>query len=329
MWRKKLLAAAMVAVLFMSMVPVQGAQLRENRVSYSAKNTLPYLYGAKDQKVSIDKEERNKYFGKSAFIGSSVGVGMKYYMRSKGRGYLGDPVMLVQGCYSFANDKGHDNRYRIGYRGRKYRAKDAVKAAKVKRVFISMGTNDLWKDAKSTSKDYISYVRGIRKTNPGVIIFIQSMTPMCTSSNRRYLNNSAINTLNKEMKRYCQKTKDVYYVDVTQGMRDKTGGLKSKYSSDRYVHLSHAAYDLWLKNLTTYVDDLLLQEKAAKHAVFIAKKTSTKKDWKEAKKQVKALENSTVKDNLKKKLKKIKVVQETKTETTTETTELPATEALE
>ena len=112
-------------------------------------------------------------------------------------------------------------------------------------------------------------------------------------------------------------------------MRDKTGGLKSNYSSDRYVHLSHVAYDLWLKNLTAYVDDLLLQEKAAKHAVTIAKKTRTKKDWKEAKKQVKALENSTVKDNLKKKLKKIKVVQEAKTETTTETTELPATEALE
>ena len=73
----------------------------------------------------------------------------------------------------------------------------------------------------------------------------------------------------------------------------------------------------------------LFQEKAAKHAVFITKKTRTKKDWKEAKKQVKALENSTVKDNLKKKLKKIKVVQEAKTESTTETTELPATEALE
>ena len=39
---------------------------------------------------------------------------------------------------------------------------DAVKAAKVKRVFISMGTNDLWKDAKSTSKDYISYVKNMQ-----------------------------------------------------------------------------------------------------------------------------------------------------------------------
>lgn len=320
-----LLTAVMAATMLV--VPGEGAQaaeLQENSVSYSTESILQYSYGAKKQKVSISKKERNKYFGKSAFIGSSIGVGLKSYMQSRGHGYLGNPVMLVQGCYSFANDKGGNSQYKIGYRGTKYKAKDAVKAAKVKRVFISMGTNDLWKDAKSTSKDYISYVQGIRKRNPGVVIFIESTTPICTSSNKRYLNNSAINTLNKEMKKYCSEKKDLYYVDVTKGMKDKSGGLKSQYSSDGYVHLSYSAYALWMKNLTAYVDDLLVQEKVAKRAVVTAEKTKTQQNLDEAKKKVKALENSTVKDKLKKKLKKVKVIQQTTTQENI-TTEVNAT----
>ncbi len=251
--------------------------------------------------------ERNQYFSKSAFIGSSIGVGLKNYMHSQGKGYLGNPVMLVQGCYSFANDERGSAQYRIHYQGNVYKAKDAVAAARVKRIFISMGTNDLWKDAKSTSKDYIAYVEGIRKRNPGIVVFIESTTPMCSARCRGYLNNSAIRTLNSEMQKYCERKKDVYYVDVAKGMYDKNGGLKPQYSSDGYVHLTGSAYALWMKNVTTYVDNLLLCEKKAKLAVKKAARTKNPEDYAKAKKQIQKLEKSTVKDTLKKKWKRIQV----------------------
>ena len=73
-----LLTAVMAATMLV--VPGEGAQaaeLQDNSVSYSTESILQYSYGAKKQKVSISKKERNKYFGKSAFIGSSIGVGLK------------------------------------------------------------------------------------------------------------------------------------------------------------------------------------------------------------------------------------------------------------
>lgn len=254
-----------------------------------------------------EKQRRNRYFAKSAFIGNSISVGLKMYFDSQGADYLGNPVMLVKGSYSFQNDKGaNSSKYQLNYKGRVYKAKDAIKAAKVKRVFISMGTNDLWKPAEDTYKDYVEYIKGIRKKNPDVVIFVQSTTPMCSSRNGKYLNNTAINTLNKKMKQYCAKRKNMYYVDVTKGMKDGSGGLKRQYSSDGFVHMSMSGYKVWTNNLIRYVDDLLEQEEEATAAVQKASKTKKYKDYQKANQLVKALETSTTREKLRKQLKKIK-----------------------
>jgi hypothetical protein len=227
------------------------------------------------------------------------------YFQSQGKGFLGNPKMLVMGCYSFANDKSSTSPYRITYKGKKYTARDAVAATKVKRVFICMGTNDLWKPAADTYKDYVAYVKGIRKKNPDVVIFIESTTPMCSSSCKKYLNNTAIDELNSKMKKYCEKHKDMYYIDVAKGMRGSTRGLKSQYSSDGYVHMNMAGYKIWTKNVTNYIDALLLQEKTATEAVKQAAESGEREDYETAKALVQELKNSTKKDTLKKKLEQI------------------------
>lgn len=285
-------------------LPVQIAQ-----AAYDAQptSTLSEKNSTTDKKsVKITKKERNAYFSKSAFIGSSIGVGLKNYINSKGKGYLGHPVMLVQGCYSFANDASKNTTYKIKYKGKSYKAKDAIAASHVKRVFICMGTNDLWKDVKSTIKDYIKYIKGIQKRNPGVVIFIESTPPMCSARCRKYLNNKSIKKLNKAMKAYCSKKKDVYYIDIADGLRDSKGGLSRKYSSDGYVHLTSSAYKIWMNNVTKYVDQLLIAEKKAKKAVRRAEKNTTKENYDIAVTYINALESSTVKSKLKKRINKIK-----------------------
>lgn len=258
----------------------------------------------------MTKKERDRYYTDSAFIGNSVSIGLKAYFKSSGKGVCGKPVMLVQGCYSFANDKKAGSPYRIKYKGKRYRAKDAIAAANVERVFINMGSNDLWKPSARTYEDYVRYIRGIRKKNPKVVIFIQGTTPMCSARNRKYLNNSAICDLNKRMKKYCKKQKDIYYVDVSKGLATATGSLKKKYSSDGYVHLKTSGYKIWTKNLNTYISKLLLKEKNAALAVDFASEKKTAEAYAEAEKWVSKLENSTVRQVLQKELaeleKKIK-----------------------
>ncbi len=250
----------------------------------------------------VIKKERNAYFSKSAFIGNSIGKGLKMYFNSKGKGFLGNPIMLVQGCYSFANDSQQGSEYQLTYKGKKMKAKDAIAAAKVKRVFINMGTNDLWKPSVQTYNDYIKYLKGIRKKNPDVVIFIEGTTPMCSAKNKQYLNNTAIKDLNKRMREYCNRHKDMYYVDISKGMTTANGGLQPKYSSDGYVHMTMAGYKIWTDNLIAYVDKLILLEKNATVAVDKAVKSNSPKDYNTAQEWVQKLESSTVKQNLKTKL---------------------------
>lgn len=259
---------------------------------------------AKKSAKKVTTKERNRYFSDSGFIGSSIGVGQKMYFDSQGKGYLGNPTMMVRGCYSFSNDASGSNEYKIRFRGVPYRAKDAIAKSGVKKVFINMGTNDMWKDAKSVCKDYVSYLQGIRKRNPKVIIFIESTTP--TRRNSGHLNNTTINYINKYMKKYCKKQKDMYFIDITTGMKDRSGFLKSEYCSDGYVHLSMKGYAVWMKKVIKDVDFLILQEKDAKASVKKVEKTMLLEDYQLAKSKVQDLEKSTVKDKLLKRLKKVK-----------------------
>ena len=256
-------------------------------------------------KVIVSKKEMKKYFTKSAFIGSSIGLGQRMYMNSEGKKYMGHPKMLVKGCYSFTNDKG--GKYSISYKGKSGPGRYAVKRSKSKRVFINMGTNDLFEGHKRVFARYKKYIASMQKANKGIVIYIESMPPVHKSGEKSNLNNRNVNKLNKKLENYCKKKKDVYYIDITTPLKDKRGGLRTKYCSDHYVHITMAGYRVWTKKVYKYVKSNLKAEKKAKVAVKYAKKYRAANEIQRAKKLVSKLHNSTFKTKLKKKLKKVKV----------------------
>lgn len=283
-----------------------GAYAAEQPTTVAPKKTVKQK-PLKKIKVKVSKKEMKKFFNKSAFIGSSIGLGQRIYMKSEGKKYMGHPKMLVKGCYSFANDKG--GKYSISYKGKSGPARYAVKRAKVKRVFINMGTNDLFEGHKKVFKRYKKYIASMKKTNKRVAIYIESMPPVYKGGQKKNLNNKNVNKLNKNLKKYCKKKKDVYYIDITTPLKDKSGGLAKKYTSDKYVHITMAGYRVWHKKVYKYVKNQLKLEKKAKVAVKYAKKLRTANEIKRAKRLVGELEKGTVKSKLKKQLKKVKVKQ--------------------
>lgn len=261
----------------------------------------------KSSGITVTKKERDAYFAKSGFIGSSIGVGQKMYFDSKGKGFMGNPVMLVRGCYSFQNDRSFNTPYMIHYKGTAMRAKDAVKKSGIRRVFICMGTNDMYSTADATFNAYKDYIRGIRKKNPKVVIFIEAMPPVRRSaSSGSGLNNHNIDLLNRKLAAYCKKQKDMYYIDINSVLKDGEGRLKASYCSDNYCHITFEGYAVWTSALCDYVKRLLQDEKRVKMAVKQAKKTGAREDITYAKKCVEKLDKSTVKEKLKKSLKKVR-----------------------
>lgn len=259
------------------------------------------------KKDKITEKERNEYFSQSGFIGSSIGEGQKMYFNSKGKGYLGGPVMMTRTSYSFANDKCSNRPYMIKYRGIPMKAKYAVKKSGVKRVFICMGTNDMYSTATATFNSYKEYIQGIRKENPKVIIFIEAMPPI--RGEKSALNNRNVNALNKKLSVYCKNQKDMYYIDINSVLKGNDGRMKASYCSDGYCHLTFTGYAAWTEKLCDDVDKLLIKEKRAKNAVKKAEKTKSKEDTDFAKECITKLEKSTLKDKLKKRVKKIKIVE--------------------
>lgn len=275
----------------------------QNGKKYTFYETI-HVKESKDSSRKISTSERNQWFSDSGFIGSSIGVGQKMYFDSQKKGYLGNPTMLVKGCYSFMNDASDSNTYKLTYRGKSYKARTAVRLSGVKKIFINMGMNDLWESPEGVYKRYVSYLDGIRKDSPGIIIFIESTTPVASGNEKKKLSNKNVNKLNAMMKEYCDSQKDMYYIDVNSCLKGKDGCLKRGYSSDGYVHLSMSGYAEWMKALCAYTDWLMIQEKAAEDAVKTAVESREKTDYNAAKKLVGSLEKSTVKSKLSKKLKK-------------------------
>ncbi|MBQ9531169.1 MAG: hypothetical protein IJR70_03750 [Eubacterium sp.] len=279
--------------------------------------TQSLLMSSKKKKVT--SKQRKAFFKKAAFIGSSIGVGQRMYFDSEGYKTVGKPTMLVRGCYSFYNDKHSRSKWMVTYKGTPMQAKKAIKKCKCNRVFIAMGTNDFHGNANVVFDDYVEYLKGIRKANPKVVIFIESTTSVTSSHQGKYLNSKNIKKLNEKLKEYCKEHKDMYFIDVSSKLNDKKGHLKKKYASDNYCHLTNSAYKIWTNQLVKYTDKLMLKESEAKKAVKAAEKSKTEKKVKAAKKLVDKLEKSTVKSNLRKRLKKIKV-KTTAKKTTTSTT---------
>lgn len=286
---------------------VTGLQTGENRLYRDGEvSRVGSSKKKKTRKKLISEKERDAYIGKSAFIGSSIGVGQKMYFNSKGKGFLGNPLVLARTSYSFMNDKNFRSAYMVQYRGVSMRAKDAIKKSGVKRAFICMGTNDIYSTGDAAFQAYREYLAGIRKVNPKVVVFIEAMPPVRSASRSGTgLKNHNIDRLNQKLEAYCKKQKDMYYIDINSVLKDKEGRLKSSYCSDNYCHLTFDGYAVWTKEVCKYVENLLESEKLATQAVKKAVKSKKREDKSYAKQRVKELEKSEKKDQLKEKIKKI------------------------
>ena len=192
------------------------------------------------------------FLSQSAFVGNSVGEGLAMYNNAKGKVPLGNATMLTRVSYSFYADKNSMSKYIPKFAGTPMRAKDAIKQSGANYVFICMGTNDLVgkSSAENAFAKYQEYLDGILEENPLVTIFIESCTPTRPGSN---VNNAKVTEFNAYMKSYCEEFPNMNYVDIATPLMDETGYLAAGLSSDRSVHLTNKAYEIWADTIREYI----------------------------------------------------------------------------
>ena len=253
----------------------------------------------KSRSTPLPEAEINEFFSKSVFIGCSLGVGHKMYFEEQGDGYLGDPLYLALSSYGIYNDDGRNGpEYQLSYDGVTAPARELLSMTDAKRVFINLGTNDMYGDAEYVSETFIEYLDGIRKENPNMAIYLEALTPVYIGSETEYLNNDNVDALNAILKDYCDSHPDVYYIDISSIMKNDNGGLKDEYTSDYYVHLNDSAYEAWTKKIVSAVRNQLIYEQRAEDAISTYDEAGT--DWAlaDAKDALSKLQDSAFKDAL-------------------------------
>ena len=232
----------------------------EKKTGYIKINGIAYFFdpAADGQLTDISV---NDFFSKSVFIGNSTSEGLTTYFGSKGKDYLGGPLVAAKVSYTFNSDKSKLDGYMLKYKNEQLQAKELVKKAGSKRALIMMGTNDLMgAEASAVAEKYGNYIEGIQKENPGIVIYIQSTIPRRGTKNIESLSNDKINELNSLMMEYANSHNDVFYIDISTPLKDEEGNLSQSYCSDGYVHLNIEGYSVWVNRVVDYIRAVCLEQ---------------------------------------------------------------------
>lgn len=210
--------------------------------------------------AKVSEKEIRYVFNHSIFIGNSVMGNKKKYFKKEGNKRFGKPLFLSFSNYSSQVDRKKTKIYMLEYKGKRTRAKDAIRKSKKKYAFISLGQNDMMTTVYDGFVSYTKYLKEIHKANPDVVLFVEATTPMRNPKKR--LTQVRIDKLNKWMKAYCESKKWVWFIDTATPLKDEEGLLLKKYSKDNYTHLNTPGARKWAKIDRAFVKKYLSYKKA-------------------------------------------------------------------
>ena len=104
-----------------------------------------------------------------------------------------------------------------------------------------------------------TFIKEVKRLSPDSYIFVQSVTPMTSTSPIRtdIVNNENINEYNRRLLSLC-KDKGWYFINVAEAVADENGALKDEYCSDPEkmgIHFSTKACKAWAEYLKTHVPE--------------------------------------------------------------------------
>jgi len=122
---------------------------------------------------------------------------------------------------------------------------DLMAKKSFKRVYISLGINEIGYDLDMLKGKYDEFVQLIKDSLPGVkIIFMSNMhVSKSRSDTDKYVNNPRINELEEHFKE-MQDGYEIFYMDINKLFDDANGALDAQYTGDG-THIYGKYYSVW------------------------------------------------------------------------------------
>ena len=197
-------------------------------------------------------------FDDAVIIGDSVTLKLSYYVsnqKNNGNYPLGQAKFLCSGSLGYTNalwDLNHKDNVHPRYNGVKYRIPDGVAATGANKAFIMFGMNDFMLYGFDGTIDSAEKLIGeIIEKNPGIKIYVQSVTPILAAREGGSKTNANVRKLNTMLRAMCDEH-GWTYLDVASVMIDSYGALKPAYCGDPEtmgMHFTDAACQAWVDYL--------------------------------------------------------------------------------
>ena len=202
------------------------------------------------------------YFDNCALVGDSVTLSLKNYCAATGA--LGNATFLCAGSMSARNalqPLNTTNAIHPSYKGVKMTVEDAVLASGVDKVYIMLGMNGISFGIEEEIGNIVTLANRILEKSPHVKIFMQSVTPIASSSNIKgsKLNNTKIAQYNARLEQVCKDNK-WYFINVAEVVTGPDGYLIREYCSDfggMGIHFTKTGDMVWIDYLRTHVPEEL------------------------------------------------------------------------
>ena len=121
-----------------------------------------------------------------------------------------------------------------------------VKPYKPKAIVVYEGDNDIlapFLTPEVILKSFDIFVELTKQYLPKTKIFFLSIKP--SPSRINYLNK--MRKTNKLIKNYCEKDKDLFYIDITKQMFDEKGNIREDIFRKDRLHMNEKGYKIWSK----------------------------------------------------------------------------------
>lgn len=147
----------------------------------------------------------------------------------------------------------------ITFHGEKMTVPEALEKGKYRKVYISLGVNELGMyNDQGYHDNFAKFVDKVREIQPEATIYIQLLIPVNTQKCEEkeqpyYVTNEQIGVYNDILRQVAQE-KEVFLVDPAQAIVDETGEPPYDLTSDG-VHFQPTGYRLWYDYLTKHTID--------------------------------------------------------------------------
>ena len=183
------------------------------------------------------------YFDDAVFIGDSLTQGLDIYGKLPNASYIASQGINPQTIHGSI----------VLTDGRTVTVLEELARVPHRKIYIMLGSNGIAWMSKQTIVDYYTQLlESIKAAAPDSLIYVQSILPVTASKSQdeRY-SNAKICDYNKALEKMA-KDQNVYYLDVSQALKNEEGVLPQEASPSDGMHMTAPYYQKWVDYLLAH-----------------------------------------------------------------------------